>query len=130
MGMTMESEDTDAAAEPRHHDEEDHDLFQPREEAEWAFKTGTCVFRLHMEEEDSDEESSEASGRKTNKKKGGKKNKKMTKTEMKRVQERSKLRKKLKEKKEAKNTHDKRSRSKKVHKNKKQIAPEPRTVET
>ena len=81
-----------------------------------------------MEEEDSDEESSEANGRKKNKKKGGKKNKKMTKTELKRVQERSKLRKKLKAKKEARNT-TKSSRSRKAHKNKKQIAAEPRTVE-
>jgi len=131
--MTMEGEDTEeteAAAEPRHHDEEDHDhdMYTPKDEAEWDFKSGTCVFRLHMEEEDSDEESSEANGRKKNKKKGGKKNKKMTKTELKRVQERSKLRKKLKEKKEAKNS-PKNSRSRKAHKNKKQIAPAPRTVE-
>ena len=43
-----ESEDTEAAAEPRHHDEEDHDhdVFNPREDAEWDFKAGTCVFRL------------------------------------------------------------------------------------
>merc|ERR1712222_255054 len=105
--MTMEGEDTEeteATAEPRHHDEDDHDMYTPKDGAEWDFKTGTCVFRLHMEEEDSDEESSEANGRKKNKKKGGKKNKKMTKTELKRVQERSKLRKKLKEKKEAKNS--------------------------
>ena len=49
--MTMEGEDTEeteAAAEPRHHDEEDHDhdIYTPKEEAEWDFKTGTCVFRL------------------------------------------------------------------------------------
>ena len=49
--MTMESEDseeTEATAEPRHHDEEDHDheVYTPTEEAEWDFKTGTCVFRL------------------------------------------------------------------------------------
>jgi len=128
--MVEEDEET-AAAEPRHeghdHDEEDHKhkMYAPREDAEWEFKTGTCVFRLHMEKEESDEESSEAGGRKNNKKKGAKKNKKMTKSEMKRMQERSKLRKKLKEKKDH---PEKRSRSKtKVHKNKKQIAAEPRT---
>jgi len=49
--MTMEGEDTEeteAAAEPRHHDEEDHDhdMYTPKDEAEWDFKSGTCVFRL------------------------------------------------------------------------------------
>jgi len=127
--MVKEDEETDAA-EPRHeghdHDEEDHEhkMYAPREDAEWEFKTGTCVFRLHMEKEESSEESSEAGGRKKNKRKGDKKNKKMTKSEMKRMQERSKLRKKLKEKKDH---PEKRSRSRtKVHKNRKQIAAEPR----
>jgi len=133
--MEEEADETAAAfAEPRHHEDDDHDedhhhhkMYTPREEAEWEFKTGTCVFRLHMEKEDSSEESSEeASDRKKNKRKGDKKNKKMTKSEMKRMQERSKLRKKLKEKKETKSP-EKRSRSKsKVAKNKKQVAAEPR----
>ena len=49
--MVEEDEET-AAAEPRHeghhHDEEDHEhkMYTPREDAEWEFKTGTCVFRL------------------------------------------------------------------------------------
>ena len=49
--MVEEDEET-AAAEPRHeghdHDEEDHEhkMYAPREDAEWEFKTGTCVFRL------------------------------------------------------------------------------------
>merc|ERR1719480_498560 len=131
--MAEEAEKADetaaAFAEPRRHEDDDHDhqkMYTPREDAEWEFKTGTCVFRLHMEKEDSDEDSSEeASDRKKNKKKGEKKNKNLTKSEMKRMQERSKLRKKLKEKKE---NPEKRSRSKSmVNKNKKQIAAAPRT---
>merc|ERR1711983_621184 len=129
-----EADETAAAfAEPRHHEDDDHDeghhnhkMYTPREDAEWEFKTGTCVFRLHMEKEDSDEDSSEeASDRKKNKRKGEKKNKKLTKSEMKRMQERSKLRKKIKDKKDH---PEKRSRSKSnVNKNKKQIAAAPRT---
>ena len=52
--MEEEADETAAAfAEPRHHEDDDHDedhhhhkMYTPREEAEWEFKTGTCVFRL------------------------------------------------------------------------------------
>ena len=50
--MVEGDEETAAAAEPRHeghdHNEEDHEhkMYAPREDAEWEFKTGTCVFRL------------------------------------------------------------------------------------
>ena len=45
---SMEEEDEDEA-EPRHDDDEedhDHDVYVPKEDAEWDFKTGTCVFKL------------------------------------------------------------------------------------
>ena len=52
LEMIEEEDEETAAAEPRHkghdHNEEDHEhkMYAPREDAEWEFKTGTCVFRL------------------------------------------------------------------------------------
>merc|ERR1712012_599943 len=90
-------DDADDEAEPRHDDDEDHDhdenhdheVFVPKEDAEWDFKTGTCVFKLSMDDEDED----------SGKDKKRSKNKKPTKAEKKRQQDRSKMRRKLKHKK-------------------------------
>merc|ERR1711997_162894 len=126
MGRTEQTLAVQNPAEPRHeeHDhehehehEKQHKMYTPREDAEWEFKTGTCVFRLHMEKDNSDEDSGEATKKK--RVQGGRK---MNKSEMKRVQERSKLRKKLRDKRD--NGSDKKSRS---NRNKKINAPQPRS---
>merc|ERR1711923_626845 len=108
-------DDADDEAEPRHDDDEDHDheVFVPKEDAEWDFKTGTCVFKLSMDDED------EESG----KDKKRSKNKKPTKAEKKRQQDRSKMRRKLKQKEDTKG----RSHGAKHKKNKKHGAAQPRT---
>lgn len=45
-------DDAEDVAEPRHEDGEDHhhdhDVYVPKEDAEWDFKTGTCVFKLRL----------------------------------------------------------------------------------
>merc|ERR1712029_1131891 len=85
-------DDAEDEAEPRHEDGEDnyhdHDVYVPKEDAEWDFKTGTCVFKLSMDDEDEDNEKKKVT------------RKKPTKAEKKRQQERSKMRKKLKHKEE------------------------------
>merc|ERR1719471_1306016 len=60
--------------------------FAPKEGAEWEFRTGTCAFRLIMENDDEDEERSQIV--KKNKKKQMKKKKKPSKAEKKRMQDR------------------------------------------
>merc|ERR1711902_77773 len=106
-------DDAEDEAEPRHDDDEDHDhdVYVPKEDAEWDFKTGTCVFKLSL---DGDEEDS-------GKDKKRSKNKKPTKAEKKRQQDRSKMRRKLKQK------DDTKGRSNKHKKNKKHGGAQPRT---
>merc|ERR1712117_901424 len=106
-------EDAEDEAEPRHDDDEDHDhdVYVPKEDAEWDFKTGRCVFKLSMDEEDED----------SGKDKKTAKPKKATKAEKKRQQDRSKMRRKLKQK------EDTKGRSHKHKKNKKHGGAQPRT---
>merc|ERR1712227_427068 len=107
-------DDAEDVAEPRHEDGEDHhhdhDVYVPKEDAEWDFKTGTCVFKLSMDDEDEDNEKKKVT------------RKKPTKAEKKRQQDRSKMRKKLKHKEEKG-----RSNGAKHRKNKKHGAAQPRT---
>merc|ERR1712209_348899 len=62
-------DDADDEAEPRHDDDEDHDheVFVPKEDAEWDFKTGTCVFKLSMDDEDEDNEKKKVTRKKPTK---------------------------------------------------------------
>merc|ERR1711902_445711 len=109
---SMKDDAEEDAAELRHDDDEDHDhdVYVPKEDAEWDFKTGTCVFKLSMDDEDEDNEKKKVT------------RKKPTKAEKKRQQDRSKMRKKLKHK------EDKgRSNGAKHRKNKKHGAAQPRT---
>ena len=55
MGRTEQTVAIQNPVEPRHEDhehehdhehEKQHKMYTPREDAEWEFKTGTCVFRL------------------------------------------------------------------------------------
>merc|ERR1711868_7424 len=51
-------------ADDHHHD---HDVYAPKEDAEWDFKTGTCVFKLSMDDEDEDNEKKKVTRKKPTK---------------------------------------------------------------
>jgi len=110
-----EEADDNVEGEPRHLDGE---MYQPKEDAKWEFKSGTCVFRLSMDQEEGDEGHDKVHNHEHSRKKVNKKNKK--KVEQKR-NDRTKLRKKFKGKinKNAKSHVNRRQR--------KQSAPQPRT---
>merc|ERR1719507_2523693 len=76
---------------------------QVEEEAEWAFKCGSCELRLVFEEKENEEKD------RTQKKKKPK----MTKSEKKRIQERSKMRRKIKSKQQNKKEKTNRKRNEK-----------------
>merc|ERR1712012_424204 len=106
-------------AEDGETEEEAEVEFAPKEGAEWEFRTGTCAFRLIMENDDEDEERSQIV--KKNKKKQMKK-KKPSKAEKKRMQGRAKMRRKMKakdnNKKENTKSRARRVRNKNNNKNK------------
>merc|ERR1712233_74967 len=52
------------------------EVYQPKEGAEWDFKTGTCVFRLSMEHEEGEEDHDHEHSRKKKNKKNKKVNQK------------------------------------------------------
>ena len=45
VDMTEEVDESENEIEARHNMDE---VYQPKEGAEWDFKTGTCVFRLRL----------------------------------------------------------------------------------
>merc|ERR1712173_498654 len=53
VDMTEEVDASENEIEARHNMDE---VYQPKEGAEWDFKTGTCVFRLSMEHEEGEED--------------------------------------------------------------------------
>merc|ERR1712233_174204 len=69
------------------------EVYQPKEGAEWDFKTGTCVFRLSMEHEEGEEDHDHEHSRKK---------KKVNKAQKKRMVGRAKLRQKVNQKNESK----------------------------
>merc|ERR1712209_224826 len=91
-----EAAETNEVAVDGETEEEAEVEFAPKEGAEWEFRTGTCAFRLIMENDDEDEERSQIV--KKNKKKQMKKKKKPSKAEKKRMQDRAKMRRKMKAK--------------------------------
>merc|ERR1712173_240193 len=103
VDMTEDVDESENEIEARHDMDE---VYQPKEGAEWDFKTGTCVFRLSMEhgegEEDHDHEQS--------RKKKNKKNKKVNKAQKKRMVGRAKLRQKVNQKNESKQKNNKNNR--------------------
>merc|ERR1712130_873030 len=82
------------------------EVYQPKEGAEWDFKTGTCVFRLSMEHEEGEEDHDHEHSRK----KKNKKNKKVNKAQKKRMVGRAKLRQKVNQKNESKQKNNKNGR--------------------
>merc|ERR1712130_694960 len=83
-----------------------NEVYQPKEGAEWDFKTGTCVFRLSMEHEEGEEDHDHEHSRK----KKNKKNKKVNKAQKKRMVRRAKLRQKVNQKNESKQKNNKNGR--------------------
>merc|ERR1712018_32779 len=95
VDMTEEVDEPENEIEARHNMDE---VYQPKEGAEWDFKTGTCVFRLSMEHEEGEEDHDHNHSRK----KKNKKDKKVNKAQKKRMVGRAKLRQKVNQKNESK----------------------------
>merc|ERR1711945_12244 len=98
-----EVDESENEIEARHDMDE---VYQPKEGAEWDFKTGTCVFRLSMEHEEGEEDHDHEHSRK----KKNKKNKKVNKAQKKRMVGRAKLRQKVNQKNESKQKNNKNGR--------------------
>merc|ERR1712054_142880 len=98
VDMTEEVDASENEIEARHNMDE---VYQPKEGAEWDFKTGTCVFRLSMEHEEGEEDHDHNHYRK---------NKKVNKAQKKRMVGRAKLRQKVNQKNESKQKNNKNNR--------------------
>merc|ERR1712053_68896 len=61
VDVDEEVDESENEIEARHDMDE---VYQPKEGAEWDFKTGTCVFRLSMEHEEGDEDHDHGHSRK------------------------------------------------------------------
>merc|ERR1712241_1544485 len=103
VDVTEEVDESENEIEARHNMDE---VYQPKEGAEWDFKTGTCVFRLSMEHEEGEENHDHDHSRK----KKNKKNKKVNKAQKKRMVGRAKLRQKVNQKNEPKQKNNKNNR--------------------
>merc|ERR1711972_99566 len=103
VDMTEDVDESENEIEARHNMDE---VYQPKEGAEWDFKTGTCVFRLSMEHEEGEEDHDHNHSRK----KKNKKNKKVNKAQKKRKDGRAKLRQKVNQKNESKQKNNKNNR--------------------
>merc|ERR1712173_16253 len=103
VDMTEEVDESENEIEARHDMDE---VYQPKEGAEWEFKTGTCVYRLSMEHEEGEENHDHDHSRK----KKNKKNKKVNKAQKKRMVGRAKLRQKVNQKNESKQKNNKNGR--------------------
>merc|ERR1712018_31946 len=101
--MTAEIDASENEIEARHSMDE---VYQPKDGAEWDFKTGTCVFRLSMEHDEGEEDHDHDQSRK----KKNKKNKKVNKAQKKRMVGRAKLRQKVNQKNESKQKNNKSNR--------------------
>merc|ERR1712130_608775 len=84
VDVAEDVDESENEIEARHDMDE---VYQPKEGAEWDFKTGTCVFRLSMEHEEGEEDHDHEHSRK----KKNKKNKKVNKAQKKRMVGRAKL---------------------------------------
>merc|ERR1712130_370088 len=103
VDVAEEVDESENEIEARHDMDE---VYQPKEGAEWDFKTGTCVFRLSMEHEEGEEDHDHEHSRK----KKNKKNKKVNKAQKKRMVGRAKLRQKVNQKNESKQKNNKNGR--------------------
>merc|ERR1712130_42760 len=103
VDVAEEVDESENEIEARHDMDE---VYQPKEGAEWDFKTGTCVFRLSMEHEEGEEDHDHEHSRK----KKNKKNKKVNKAQKKRMVGRAKLRQKVTQKNESKQKNNKNGR--------------------
>merc|ERR1712130_1061896 len=103
VDVAEEVDESENEIEARHDMDE---VYQPKEGAEWVFKTGTCVFRLSMEHEEGEEDHDHEHSRK----KKNKKNKKVNKAQKKRMVGRAKLRQKVNQKNESKQKNNKNGR--------------------
>merc|ERR1712233_291147 len=103
VDMDEDVDESENEIEARHDMDE---VYQPKEGAEWDFKTGTCVFRLSMEHEEGEEDHDHEHSRK----KKNKKNKKVNKAQKKRMVGRAKLRQKVNQKNESKQKNNKNGR--------------------
>merc|ERR1712064_113872 len=103
VDVAEEVDESENEIEARHDMDE---VYQPKEGAEWDFKTGTCVFRLSMEHEEGEEDHDHEHSRK----KKNKKNKKVNKAQKKRMIGRAKLRQKVNQKNESKQKNNKNGR--------------------
>merc|ERR1719381_396947 len=99
VDMTEDVDESENEIEARHNMDE---VYQPKEGAEWDFKTGTCVFRLSMEHEEREEDHDHDHSRK--------KNKKVNKAQKKRMVGRAKLRQIVNQKNESKQKNNKNNR--------------------
>merc|ERR1711945_74926 len=98
VDVAEEVDESENEIEARH----DMDVvYQPKEGAEWDFKTGTCVFRLSMEHEEGEEDHDHEHSRKK---------KKVNKAQKKRMVGRAKLRQKVNQKNESKQKNNKNGR--------------------